>query len=121
MSLRWVWLALAAAVVFVSGVWMTRAGRPHSGLLLNVHKLVDLAAVVYMGIAFYRAYQDARFTPATWMLLAAMALVAMALFASGGVISAMGSAPVWVVRLHRVGSWIGGALAAASVWAVGVR
>jgi hypothetical protein len=84
-QLRVIGLLVATVVIFGSGVWFTRAGRPYGVALQTVHKLVALAG-----------------------------LFAVATFASGGVVSASETAPVWVLWLHRVAPWFGGVLAAAS-------
>lgn len=118
---RSVALAVAAVVVLASGVWLTRAGRPHSGLLLNVHKLVDLAAVVVIGVAAYQAHRAAPLSAMEWSVLAAAAFFVIAAFASGGVVSAMQAPPVAVLWLHRVGSWGCAGLLGACVYLLAAR
>jgi hypothetical protein len=118
---RAIGLVVAAVIVLASGIWLTRSGRPYGGLLLNVHKLVDLAAVVVIGIAVYQANRVAPLSPAEWLVIVGAALFVVASFASGGVISGVQSPPVAVLWLHRVGSWVAAALAAASACLLVVR
>jgi hypothetical protein len=118
---RAIGLVVAAVIVLASGIWLTRSGRPYGGLLLNVHKLVDLAAVVVIGIAVYQANRVAPLSPAELLVIGGAAILVIATFASGGVISGMQAPPVAVLWIHRIGSWVAAALAAASAYLVAVR
>jgi hypothetical protein len=113
---RVVLLALAGVVVLATGVVLTRAERPYGAALLNVHKLVDLAAVVAIGVAIYQANRAAPFSAGAWAVVIAAAVLVVATFASGGVISAMDAPPAGVLWLHRIGSWVAAALVAASAY-----
>jgi len=114
-------LALAAAVVLATGVRLTRSGKPYSAVLLNVHKLVDLAAVIVIGIAVYGANGAAPFSAAEWLVIVATAVLVITAFASGGVISGVQQPPVAVVWVHRIGSFAAALLAAASTYLVASR
>jgi hypothetical protein len=120
-AVRTIGLALAAAIVLASGVRLTRSGRPYGSALLNVHKLVDLAAVVVIGLAAYQANRSAPFSGVEWLVLATGAVLVVATFASGGAITGMSQAPAAALRVHRIGSWIAAALAAASVYLIASR
>ncbi len=99
-------LALAAAVVIATGFWLARAGRPYGTLLLNVHKLVDLGAVVFIGWSVYGASRSAPLPGALWAAAAVASVCTIAAFATGGVVSANATAPGWVARMHGVGAWL---------------
>ncbi|MHB1341324.1 MAG: hypothetical protein ACYC77_09140 [Coriobacteriia bacterium] len=117
-AVRAIALAVAAAIVFGSGIWLTRAGRPYSIGPLTVHKLVDLAAVVVIGMAVYQAHRASPLSALEWAVAGAAAVLTVAVFATGGVLSATENAPAWTLWLHRVGSWIAGVLALSSVYIV---
>lgn len=118
--LRTAGLLMAALVVVATGIRLAGSRWPFSALLLTVHKLVALVATVALGVFTYRA---ARATPLTGVELAIVVttgLLAIASFASGGVISASAAAPGWAHRVHRAGTWItAGSMAALFVWIVG--
>jgi hypothetical protein len=120
-DIRTIGLVVAAVIVIGSGVWLTRSGRPYGSLLLNAHKLVDLAAVIVIGIAVYPANRAAPLSAMEWIVIGAAALLVVVAFASGGVISGMQSPPTAVLWLHRVGSWVAAALAAASAYLIATR
>jgi hypothetical protein len=45
--------------IFLLGYWNSRRGRPYNSLLFNAHKLIALAALVYLSITVYQANQTA--------------------------------------------------------------
>ncbi len=120
-QLRTVGLLLAAAVIFASGIWLTRTGRPYGVVLMTVHKLVDLAAVIVIGVMVYQAHLAAPLSTLEWAASGLAALLTIATFSTGGVVSASEGAPGWVLWVHRVGSWFAGVVAFASVYLVGRR
>ena len=76
----------AAVIVVATGLWLTRSGRPYSGALLNIHKLVALAAVVTIGVLAYRAHASSALGALELAVLGLTALLVIACFASGGVV-----------------------------------
>jgi len=106
-------LSAAALIVLVTGVILTRSGRPFGSMLLNVHKLVDLAAVVALGVFIFRAARSAPLSAPEWTAIGLATALCVGTFATGGVTSARESVPPWVLWTHRVGSWIA---VAATAW-----
>ena len=109
-------LAAAALVVVASGVMMTRSGPPYSPLVLNVHKLVDLAALVAIGVLVAR---DAGVAPLSRVAVVAIGVVAalqLVTLVTGGLTSALASQPRSLTWAHRLVSWL--ALAVTAWWAV---
>ena len=49
--------------VLLSGVWLSRTGRPLNTLILTIHKLISLSAVVYLVIIVYRIHQVTPLNP----------------------------------------------------------
>lgn len=88
-------------ITLFSGFWLSHTGRPLNGLLFTVHKLVALAAVVLMGIRFAGLMKIA--SPALGMAFLVMgAISALALFASGALLSQVKPASTLVLRIHQV-------------------
>lgn len=104
-GLRFGALALAAVIVFASGFWLARAGRPYVTPLLTVHKLVSLAGIVFVGVLVFQAARNGAYTQLDWFIVVAVLVAAVAVFATGGVASAISDTPVWVLVVHRVVPW----------------
>lgn len=115
-TLRVAGLLVSGVVIFGTGIMLTRAGRPYGTAVLTVHKLVDLAAVVVIGVMVYRANRAVPLSAVEWAIVLAAALLTIATFATGGLVSASENPPEWAVRLHRIAPWVAGLLAAASAY-----
>ena len=93
-------------VVFVTGFWLTRSGKPYRGLLLNVHKLISLAALALLVIATVR---KSRAVPLDVLELT-VAVLAGALFldaiVSGGLASTDRPTPAVVLAMHRIAPFL---------------
>jgi len=95
-------LAVAAVIVFATGLLLTRTGRPYGTLLLNIHKLVDLAAVVFIVVQAVGVARGPGLETLDWALVVAAGLATVATFVTGGLLSASDSAAAWLVTAHRL-------------------
>lgn len=95
-------LAILFGAIFGSGFWLSRAGRPHNGLILTVHKLISLAAVALL---YFTVSQVSRASAGIPGLVAA-AIAAGVFFAgtiaTGGVVSGLKTPPPLVSISHKV-------------------
>lgn len=95
-------LAILFGLIFGSGFWLSRAGRPHNALILNVHKLISLAAVALL---YFTVSQVSRAAPGIAGLLAASIAAGvffLATIVTGGLVSAMKAPPPAVSASHKV-------------------
>lgn len=89
-------------ITYASGFWLTALGRPYQGLPFNLHKLVALAAVVFVVLRFYDLLKGGP-VPFVVVVLTMLAIASVvALFATGALLSvgSLPQAPLLVV--HRV-------------------
>lgn len=87
-------------LTLVFGFWLSHVGKPYNGLLFNLHKLIALACVVFLGIQFSKTLHAPDWQLV--VLLATMALCAIALFASGALMSAGKLDYALMLTIHRV-------------------
>jgi hypothetical protein len=99
---KFVWSALFFVFIFVSGFSLSRSGRPYSGVLFNAHKLIALAAAVYLAVTIYRLGQAGGLS--TLQLAAAIAagVCFVALIVTGGLLSAMKAVPPAIRSVHHI-------------------
>ena len=98
--------AALLVAVFVLGFWLRRFGKPYSGLVMTVHKLVSLAALILFILAVYQIHKA---TPLETSALAAAVLTVVffvAAIISGGLISIDKALPPAVKVLHRVSPFL---------------
>lgn len=84
----------ALALTLALGFALSLAGKPYNGLLFNTHKWVALGAVVAIAFEAARWLRSGNAPAGTAILLAGAALLVIALFASGALLS-LGQAGVY--------------------------
>ena len=89
-------------LTLISGVWLSRSGRPFSGLPFNVHKLIAVATIVVIGLNLYRLQQQLG-TRSLVELLAAVAtgFFFLSLVVTGGLLALDIARPV-ALRVHQI-------------------
>jgi hypothetical protein len=45
--------------IFLSGIWLSYSGKPVNVIILTIHKLISLAAVVFLIVTIYQINQVA--------------------------------------------------------------
>lgn len=99
-------LALVAVLVFASGFALSHRGAPYSTLLVTGHKLGALGSVVLLTLAFTTSLATAVTAWPVWTLSGVTAVLVVALFASGALLSGSRSpAPAWG-RIHRIAPFL---------------
>ncbi|MBN2388030.1 MAG: hypothetical protein JXB85_13515 [Anaerolineales bacterium] len=70
--------------IFLSGFWLSRTGKPYSGLIFNIHKLIGLAAGVFLIVTVVQVHKTMPFRPVQIAALTTSMLIFVALVAAGG-------------------------------------
>ena len=101
-QIRIVVTAVLYVVVFVSGVFLTRSGKPYSTLVLTAHKLISLAALAYLVVTMIQANRVATLTATQVWSGTVAGVFFLGSIATGGILSTDKPAPPFVLILHRV-------------------
>ncbi len=100
------WRAIGAGlfslVIILSGHWLSISGKPYSAILLNVHKLIALAAVVFLIITVVQISRTARLSATEIVGTVVTGLFCLGLFVTGGLLSVDKPMPLVVLRLHEI-------------------
>ena len=101
-DLKVVGASLFFLFIFLSGIWLGRSGKPLNGLVVTIHKLIALAAGIFMIITLYRMNQATALaaTELIAALVAGLSFLGMAV--SGGLLSTGKPTPPAILRLHQV-------------------
>jgi hypothetical protein len=98
---------IAAGVLFlialVSGIFLSRGGRPLNAAIFGLHKIVALVTVVLLVVVSVQLYKSGGTQAA--LELGAMILTSvflLALFVSGALLSFERSLPALAVAIHKV-------------------
>jgi hypothetical protein len=82
--------------IFLSGIWLSRAGRP-----LN-HKLISLAGGIFLLVTIRQRSQVTPLNATEWTAIAVTGLCFLGTVASGGFLSSDKPMPVAVLRVHQI-------------------
>ena len=99
---RVVIIGLSFVIVFLSGLWVSRKGRPLNVGLSTIHKLVSLATGVFLLVTVYQQGQIAPLNMAEWLAIVVTGVCFAAVVASGGILSSDKPRPIALLRVHQV-------------------
>ncbi len=91
-----------AILIFASGFWVSRAGKPYPALNFNVHKLIALAAAVLLGIVISKANKAAPLDSNQWLGVVVAGVCVLVTIITGGLASIARPMPAILVTLHKV-------------------
>lgn len=100
-QLRFASAALFYLVVLLSGLWLSRSGKPFGGLIFNVHKLISLAGVVLFVFTMYRTDGVAELSAVGLVAGLVTSVSLLALIATGGLLSTGKRMPALIQKLHH--------------------
>ena len=107
--------AVLFILVIASGFWVAKSGKPYNTGIFTVHKLIALAAVVLSVIAIVNLLKISPTQTLTIILLVIAGLSVIALFASGGLMSALKSpGSIWLF-IHRLAPFLLAGSASAAI------
>lgn len=104
--LRYVGTALLFVVIFVSGYWLSRSGKPYGTLLLTIHKLIAVGAFVFLVITMVRSGRAGALGTAGWVAGGVTGVLFLSLIATGGLLSSDLETPAVVSTLHKIAPYL---------------
>jgi len=73
--------------ILLSGFWVSRSGKPYNGLIFNIHKLIGLAAGIYLVRMVYLTNQAVPLSATQWAAIIVTVLLFGFTVAAGGLMS----------------------------------
>ena len=89
-------------LVFISGFWLSHLGKPYSALFFNVHKLIALAGVVFLGVMIYQTRGAAQLDALAIVALAVTAVCCLGMIVTGGLQNIDPPLPAFLGVIHRI-------------------
>ncbi len=115
-TLKFIYTGTFFVFIFLLGYWLNRSGKPYEALLFNIHKLVALGAVVYLGVTFYKAQHATPLSPLQLAVVALTFLCFVVTIVTGGLVSIEKAMPAAVQLLHKIMPYLTVLSAAASLF-----
>ncbi len=88
--------------IFLSGIWLSRTGRPLNVAISTLHKLIGLAAGVFLLVTVYQRHRMVPLSATEWIAIVLTGLCFLGTVASGGFLSSDKPMPVGVLRVHQI-------------------
>jgi len=88
--------------IFLSGIWLSRAGRPLNVAISTIHKLISLAAGIFLLMTIRQRRQVVPLNTSEWIGILFTGLCFLGAVASGGFLSSDKPMPVAVLRVHQI-------------------
>ena len=104
MEWRIVGTGLFFLLIFLSGIWLSRSGKPLNGLILTIHKLIGLAAGVLLIISLVQMNQAAALGAMEIVAVVVAGLFFVGTVVFGGLLSTGKPVPGAILRMHQVTS-----------------
>ena len=101
-ELRVVGIGLFFLLIFPSGIWLSRSGKPYHVIIFNVHKLIALAAVVFLAITTYQINQAAQLSAIELIAGVVTGLLFVGTMITGGLLSTGKPMPAAILTMHRI-------------------
>ena len=89
-------------LIFLSGFWLSRSGKPYSAIIFNIHKLIGLAAGVFLVMTVYQIHQVAPLGLAKIVAIVATVLLFAGTVTAGGLLSIDKPMPAVSLKLHQI-------------------
>ena len=102
-QLRVVGAGLCFLFIFLSGIGLSRSGKPLNSIVLTIHKLVSLAAAVFLVVTIYQINQVAELSAIGLAAGVVTGLLFLGTGIVGGVLSTDKPLPGVILRLHQIG------------------
>jgi hypothetical protein len=100
--LRAIGAGLFFLFIFLSGFWLSRSGKPYSALVFNIHKLIGLAAGVFLVATVYQVHQVAPLGTVAITAIVVTVLFFAATVVAGGLLSTDKPMPAAISLMHRI-------------------
>ncbi|MBN2556906.1 MAG: hypothetical protein JXA97_13290 [Anaerolineales bacterium] len=107
--------------IFLSGFWLSRSGKPYGAILFNVHKLIAVAAFVYLFITVRQVQQVTPLSPVEIAACLAAGLFFLSTVISGGLVSIEKPMPAAISTMHRLLPYFTALSAAAALYLLFTR
>lgn len=92
--------------IFISGFWVSRTGKPYGVTIFTLHKLIGLAAGIYLGVRVYRAHQALPLGTVEIAAIAATIVLFISTVIAGGLLSIEEPMPAFVSLIHRFSPYL---------------
>jgi hypothetical protein len=92
--------------IFLSGFWLSQSGKPLNSLIFTIHKLIAVAAVVFLATTLHRSNQVAPLSTVALIASAVTGVCFLGTIVTGGLLSIGKEMPEAVLTMHQVAPFL---------------
>jgi len=93
-------------IIFFSGFWLNKTGKPYNIIVLTMHKLISAGMIIYIAVACYQLYKAAGLNTSELILSLSMIIVFIGSIVSGALLSTGNPLPSITAIIHRSLSYV---------------
>ncbi len=121
MTMKFILSAALFVIAVITGIWLSRTGRPLNSALFNVHKLIALASVVFAVMGVINLVREKGVSTAVMLLIIAAGIFVAALFVTGALLSAEKPVNRMFLLVHAAAPVLTAGAAAAALYILSGR
>jgi hypothetical protein len=106
MLLKILGIGLLFLFTFLTGFWLSRAGKPFGMLLFTAHKLIALGALVFLAVTIVRMHQAGPLPPVALAFAGLAAMCFLVTLISGSLMSIDQPLPAFLLKVHGVAPYL---------------
>jgi hypothetical protein len=91
-------------LILVSGIWLSKLGKPYGTLVFNMHKLVAMGFIVLTFITSRNMFKEINISSFMWILIVLAAISVITILLSGGILSQKEQITGSLVIIHKISS-----------------
>jgi hypothetical protein len=100
--IRIVGTGLLFVIIFLSGILLSNSGRPLNVMVFTIHKLIGLAAIIFLAVTIYQINQQAALSATEVIVSVVTGLLFVGTIITGGLVSLEQPVPRVVLTLHQI-------------------
>ncbi len=93
-------------IIFFSGLWLNKTGKPYNIIVLAIHKLISAGIIIYIAVTCYQLYKAAGLNTSELILGSSMIIVFLGSVVSGALLSAGNPMPSTAAIIHKALSYV---------------
>ena len=115
-QIRLIETGLFLLFMFISGFWLSRAGKPYPGGKFNLHKFIGLGTGAFLIVMVYRIHKAGPLNEVQVAAVAITVLLFVINVIAGGLVSIEKSMPAAVKLIHKVFPYLCASAAGVTVY-----
>ncbi len=101
-QLRVAGVGLFFLFIFLSGFWLSHSGKSLNTIILTIHKLISVAAVIFLIVIIYRTNQISNLSTIELIAGVITGALFISTIISGGLLSTNKPMPDAVLKIHQI-------------------